>query len=356
MHILKKYWLGIALTFLFIYIGWSTYGNFDDGMFLASCLGIMAYIIGIIISGTSGSGRMAITMINGLVSIFKFIWYVVSLKPLRRLVSRMRITGGSPQPYPYLALYGSITDCQAMMDNYSSSFWRDRTPAVRAALWRLFSRDVLTFAPGANGYPVIRLGAWRNAPSDGVDQALEQTLYLFLRQCAMAGGEIDIKGLYKVINYQPTRHQRHIYDTNNQFRFADLLSTPISKKDYNDVETRNIYGMKRFLKSLPYSFSQLTGNASQIDLQRIWSEYVAYAFLFGIDKKVMASLYGMFPAGAQPPLLHLLNTSAIHRKLLYQLMNSASAATYNADDIVSANRGRLKAAWHAEEVYDIKTS
>jgi hypothetical protein len=111
--------------------------------------------------------------------------------------------------------------------------------------------------------------------------------------------------------------------------------------------------MKKFLKNLPSSFQGLTGEARKLDLQRIWSEYVAFAYLFGMGKKTIHHLSTMMPESKQPPLLNLLCTSSMHQALLDDLMKKASESTYYADDIVSANRGRLKIAWHADEVYDI---
>jgi hypothetical protein len=64
----------------------------------------------------------------------------------------------------------------------------------------------------------------------------------------------------------------------------------------------------------------------------------------------------MIPQNSYPPLLNLLSSSDRHRRLLRQLMQTASKASRYADDAVSINRGRLKQAWHAEELYDISTN
>ena len=353
----KKYRIGLLVTALYILIGLATEGNFNDGMFLASCLGVLTYLICLIVFAQKGSGKKAITMIEAVINIFKFIWYVISLKPLRRWISRLRLYGLSPKPYPYLALFGGVADTQAMMANYTSAFWFDKTPAVRASLWRLFSRKVLKYGPGTNGGIAIKLGEWNTSPSDGADQTLERTLYRFLSQIKSPDGSIDPKRLFRVISFDGIKKKgEQSYDTTNQFRFAEILSTSISKHDYSDREKRNIYGMRKFLEDLPSSFEQLTGNASQLDLQRIWSEYMAFAYLFGIEQNTLHRLAEMIPESSQPPLLYLLSSSEKHRSLLQQLMNSASDATRYADDAVSATRGRLKEAWHADEVYDISTN
>ena len=328
-YFFKKYWIGLLLTVVFIAIGWATEGNFNDGMFLASCLGIFTTMLIIIFSAKSGSLKTSMTIFGAVVNIGKWIWYIISLKPLRRWISRLRVRGTSPEPYPYLALYGSLTDTLAMKANYSSAFWHDKTPAVRAAIWRLLSRRVLKYSLGPNDSIFFSLGEWSASPSSGVDQALEYSIYNFMRQSVTPQGFIDIKLLYKAISFHAERKKKQPhYGLNNQFRFAEILSTGISRRDYNEQETRNIYGMKKFLEGLPSSFGQLTGEAAQLDLQRVWSEYMAYAYLFGIEKSTYSKLLNMIPQ---------------------------SASRY-ADDAVSINRGRLKQAWHAEEVYDISTN
>ena len=354
-YFLKKYWIGLLVAALCIVLGCWVEGNFNDGMFMASCLGILIYLFTLIIF--VNRGRTAITMVEGTISFFKFLWYVISLKPLRRWIIRTKVRGFAPEPYPFLPMYGSVTDAQAMMDNYTSSFWHDRTPVVRAALWRLFARKVLKFGPAGGGQVAIKLAAWVPAPSDGVDQALEKTIYRFLQQSQTPDGAIDIDELYHVISYfKETKRENIPYDLHNQFRFADLLSTGISKRDYSEAETRHLYGMKRFLKALPSSYEQQTGAAGHLDLERIWSEYVAFAYLFGIERKTIARLATMIPETSQPSLLYLMSTSKKHQDLVNKLMKKASAATYYVDNSVAANRGRLKIAWHAEEVYDIETS
>ncbi len=356
-YFFKKYWIGLLLTVVFIAIGWATEGNFNDGMFLASCLGIFTTMLIIIFSAKSGSLKTSMTIFGAVVNIGKWIWYIISLKPLRRWISRLRVRGTSPEPYPYLALYGSLTDTLAMKANYSSAFWHDKTPAVRAAIWRLLSRRVLKYSLGPNDSIFFSLGEWSASPSSGVDQALEYSIYNFMRQSVTPQGFIDIKLLYKAISFHAERKKKQPhYDLNNQFRFAEILSTGISRRDYNEQETRNIYGMKKFLEGLPSSFGQLTGEAAQLDLQRVWSEYMAYAYLFGIEKSTYSKLLNMIPQSSYPPLLYLLSSSDKHRRLLSQLMQTASDASRYADDAVSINRGRLKQAWHAEEVYDISTN
>ena len=97
---LKKYWIGLLVAALCIVIGCCSEDNFNDGMFLATCLGIMAYFFTLIVFAKRG--RTAITMVEGTISFFKFVWYVISLKPLRRWILRTKVVGLNPEPYPFL--------------------------------------------------------------------------------------------------------------------------------------------------------------------------------------------------------------------------------------------------------------
>ena len=57
--------------------------------------------------------------------------------------------------------------------------------------------------------------------------------------------------------------------------------------------------------------------------------------------------------GDSHPLFYLLQNSEPHRQVLRQMMDAVSEATPDVSDAVSAHKGRLSLAWHAEELYDI---
>lgn len=57
--------------------------------------------------------------------------------------------------------------------------------------------------------------------------------------------------------------------------------------------------------------------------------------------------------GDSHPLFYLLQNSEPHRQVLRQMMDAVSEATPAVSDAVSAHKGRLSLAWHAEELYDI---
>ena len=77
--LLKRYWKALLTIAILIIIGWSIEGNFNDGMFMASCLGVLTVFGAIIGSAKAGSGKTAIAIIQSTISIFKWFWYTTIL-------------------------------------------------------------------------------------------------------------------------------------------------------------------------------------------------------------------------------------------------------------------------------------
>ena len=368
-YLIQKNWKGIVwmvLLYLMCRYTFDTPGEVMNGFV---CIFIFFWIMRVIFAG---NGPKAVVMIGGLFGLVRFIWYVCSLKPLRRLIFRMFYLGAQQQPYPYLALYGSLLDTHVMMYKLSVAFYRDKTPVVRAAMWRLLARGVIQLGTDAEGKAAIKLGQWVDSPSDGLDQSLEKSLYTFLEQSKSKDGVVNPSEVRKVMTHGYKRKGfffsrkgtgRRDYNNDNQYHFADLLNTGISLKAYSKRDVRNIYGMKRFLSHLSkyygkYVEPELT-NASATDVEmpeisRVWPEYMAFAYLFGMEKSVFQQITRMLPTdGNDHPLLSQLTHSPLHlrawRKLLYQV----SVATPGVEDAVAGKIGLLPLAWHANEIYDI---
>ena len=369
-YFLQKNWKGIVWMVLLYLISYYTFDTPGEVMNGFVCMYIFFWIMRVIFSG---NGRKAIILIGGLFGLLRFIWYVCSLKPLRRLVFRMMYLGAQQQPYPYLALYGSLLDTHMMMYKLSLAFYRDKTPVVRAAMWRLLARGALQLGADADGKAAIMLGQWVDSPSDGLDQSLEKSLYTFLEQSKAKNGIVNPLEVRKVMTHynksgkgvfgRRNHERRRYYDNNNQYHFADLLNTGISLKAYTKRDVRNIYGMKSFLSLLSKNYGKyvepkLTNpGATDIEMpeiSRVWPEYMAYAYLFGMEKSVFQQITKMLPTeGSDNPLLSQLTHSPQHlrawRKLLYQV----SVATPGVEDAVAGKIGLLPLAWHAKEIYDI---
>ncbi|MBO4825620.1 MAG: hypothetical protein J5506_00065 [Prevotella sp.] len=365
-YVIKKYWRGPVLAALFFWWGWSSSHSFNDGMMMCVGLGFMVWMLRVIYLGKIGSVKV-LSLVMSLFVIANVLWSICSLKPLRKLIRRWRYAGFSQQPYPYLSLYGSITDTQGMLFKLSPAIFRNKIPAVKAALWRMIAREVLVFDDTAGDAPQFRLKAWKDSPSDGVDQAFERTLYRFLEQSAgKDNGFVLPKTLRDTIGYVPKSAKKadRAYDYENQMRFADLLGTSVSVHSYSKREIANMYGMKRFLSGLPASFEKSsyplaggvakeTAELPRLELWRVWTEYVAFGYVFGMGDSVLNKLKKVQSQLNANATLSQILSSKPHRKAFDQLMAAAADATPYAEDSASAYLGRLPLAWHADEIYDM---
>ena len=329
--------------------------NFNDSMILIFGLLFFTWVFRMVYYGQRDP-KVVISDVELLFKSLYWIWYVCSLKPLRKWLRRVRYAGIWPKPYPFLALYGSVLDTHMMKFKLSPAFFRDKTPAARAALWRLLTRNVIRFNMTRDGRPFLCLGQWSDSPSGGLDQDFEKSLYTFLSQCAPAGGQLNPKKVKEIISYDGIKGKAGSCDFDNQYHFADLLNTGIRLDAYSRRDIGNILGMRRFLKGLPSSYTDNNEYAGRLpELRRVWPEYMTYAYLFGMEKSTFRHLTQLMPPqpGGDSPLLYLLQTSQQHRRVLHELMSAVSEATPAVEEAVSARRGRLSLAWHAEELYDI---
>ena len=356
-YIIKKYGIGTLLAILFFWMGYSSEHTFEGGMNYMVCLGILAWL-GSLFYFMAHNPKRGIGMLSGIMSLLRIIWYVISLKPLRIWIRRLRYGIFTAKPYPYLALYGSIVDTHAMKGKFSYGLFQSKTPVARAVVWRLLSRGALRFHKGADGQLALALGEWKEVTSAGLDLDLERTVYQFMKLAAKADGTINPDDVRKVIGcYEKLKRGQSYGSTlfDAQYQFADMLNTNISLKAYTKKDIQNIYGMRRFLKKLPSSYEEATFDKGKLEIQRIWSEYMAYAYLFGIEGSTLKKLNTILPPDSNlwTPLQYLMTTSQPHRQVLAKMMSAVSAGVPEAEDAVAAKKGRFTFAWHVEEIYDI---
>lgn len=362
-YLINKYWSGVlGLVVLFIICLCMEGNTLSDALSYTTCAAIFYWIMKLIIVG-GRNPRKAIRMVGDLFNLVKLVWYIISLKPLRRWLLRLFFVG-SPKPYPYLALYGSLLDTHMMLNKFSAAFSRDKTPATRATVWRLLSRGSLVLGADDKGNAAIKVAEWQSSPSDGLDPDFERTVYNFIAKSQPKDGAVDAKSVEKLmIHYVPVKNKKSITwnidatkqnltNDENQYRFADLLNTGISRKAYPRSEVQHLFGMRQFLRQLPKSFERYAKD-TDLELPLIWKEYMTYAYLFGDEQSTFRKLAKMIPQSADP-LLHQLATSSKHRKTLRNLMNHVSTATPGVEDSVAARMGRMPLAWHSDELYDIQ--
>lgn len=354
-YLFKKYipkLIGIGIIVLLCFLSDM---NFNDSMILFFGLLFFIWMFRLFYFSKKNPKKM-IMDVELLIKTLMWFWYVLSLKPLRKWLRRIRYAGFTPKPYPFLALYGNVLDTHMMKFKLSPAFYRDKTPAARAALWRLFTRGAIYFNTKDGEQPFLCLGPWSNSPSDGLDQDLEKSLYNFLNQCADKGEKLEPEKVKKIISADLKKDKMKNLDFDNLYHYADLLNTGIRLNAYSRRDVGNVLGMKQFLKGLPKSYTTCEGYAGELpDIQRVWPEYMTYAYLYGIESTTWQHLTQLVQPQQEDskPLFDVLLNSRPHRKALRQMMDAVSEATPAVEDAVSAYKGRLSLARHAEELYDI---
>lgn len=346
---LRKYGIAIAGLLLIFGLNYKGDHNFNDSMSVTVYAGFFIWLMSTIFFMIGKStARLGIANIVGAINGVKLLWYVVSLKPLRRFFRRLRYGTILAKPYPFLALYGSLLDTFAMKRKFTLAPFTDKAPAARAALWRLMARGVIGFAYDANQQPGICVLGWRDTPSSGLDQGFEHALYRLMLRCGQPGQIITPQQVYQTITAATSTDD-------DQFLFADLLNTGIAIHSYSRADIANIFGMKRFLKKLPSSYNALAGTPGLPELSKIWREYMAYAYLFGIERSTFAHITRLLPATdyQRDPLLYMLQNSEPHAQALQKMMGAVGRATPVSEDVVVATKGLLAEAWHVDEIYDI---
>ncbi len=364
-YLFKTYWRG-ALIITVLYVMFSSMDDLGyDPLTYTTCFVVFFWIIKFVVTGSSDNQRKLMVMAGDLIKLLKLIWYVVTLKPLRRWLFRLYYVGARPEYYPFLALYGSLLDTHVMKYKFSAAFTRIKAPAARAALWRLLARGALELGADNHGHAVIKTAKWTASHGDVVDEDFERSVFKFLQQSLNDDGAISAKKLKNVMvndddnvktprtltrtNLQQKASEH--YDNDDQYHYADLLNTGLSLKSYTQRDVQHLFGMKRFLAHLPQSLHQ-SYTTQPPQLTKVWPEYMAYAYLFGIEKKVFRQLTQLLSA-SDAPLLHRLAKSTPHRDALRQLMRAVNAATPAVEDSVAAKIGLMPLAWHVNEIYDI---
>ena len=180
-YLIKKYWKAVVIAVFLFWSGWWSSDSVNDGMIMLIGMGFMIWMFRLIYLAQKGSPRI-MPLAMSLFNVANGLWGIITLKPLRKLIRRWLHVGLTQKPYPYLALYGSISDTQGMLFKLSPAIIRSKTPAACAILWRLIAREVLVFDFSS---PTFRLGQWTETTADGVDRALEKTVYRFLQQVAV---------------------------------------------------------------------------------------------------------------------------------------------------------------------------
>ena len=244
----------------------------------------------------------------------KYLWYLISLRPLRRWLKRKKMTSGLAHSRE-LPFNGSIYDSKLVMNSLSASYSNDVEDAVGAYLLRLFYRGDLRLLQNGEiaigpwkGEPVSKDAKGRPAPFKKPDSRMEYTLYLLFFHAA---GEDGVLQVGELRDYLVNRSGYGSVETLNGLR----RSHPTKSLRQNGVQ--RVYGLRKFLQD--YSLVSERG----IPEVQLWREYLVFATLFGMADQVRSDFKRYCP--------EYFRMDAMADSLLPRMVELSSAAVAIAD-------------------------
>ena len=224
--------------------------------------------------------------------VFSTIWYFISLQPLRRKMTRNRLSA-QMEYYRDVPASGNLKVASNVMNAVSSALVADYNGLFGALILRLIDKDALRIEVKSNMYgvephPTLSIGEWKETTksandSDPVGVDGRQLEYHFFNVMKGAAGNDGI--------LQP-RELRQYLRTHPKDEFFDSLRT-LSKNERvvasRQETATQLLGLKKYL--LDFS---LIGERD-IKEMTLWKEYLVYATLFGIADKVCDSFATVYP-------------------------------------------------------------
>ncbi len=216
-----------------------------------------------------------------------FLWDVITLKHLRRLINRIRYVGFSFKKSKYLPMMGGLTETQLLRRQITPLRIRSDGRLWKAMIWRMVANGDLSFSTNALG-KVTLMPTWRGGSGDGMDLRVTQYMYDIL------GSLTDYKdrsitpwttmralfgGMTSASNIGGS--EKAIYSSE---KLMFLLRSNVKLNKRKKEPIRQIYAFRRYLKSIR------TGADPSYDLSRLWGDYVAFACLYGIEGDVLSGV------------------------------------------------------------------
>ena len=263
-------------------------GSYDFIPFLPEWVNMLLFFAAIIFVPVA----LIILFVGMYKKVFGTIWYVISLQPLRRKMTRNRLSA-LMEYYRDVPASGNLKVASNVMNAVSSAWVADYNGLFGALILRLIDRDALRIEVKSNMYgvephPTLSIGQWKDTPggtkaSDSVGVDGRQLEYQFFKMMEGAAGNDGI--------LQP-RELRQYLRTHPKDEFFDSLRT-LSGNEKAIASRREtaaqLLGLKKFL----LDFSLISER--DIKEMTLWKEYLVYATLFGIADKVCDSFAKVYP-------------------------------------------------------------
>ena len=203
---------------------------------------------------------------------FRLIWYVISLQPLRRWLTRKRLQDQLTY-YRDMPVGGDLKIANAVMNSLSSSPIADYQGLFGALILRLIENGALVMENkatiyGSEPHPILRIGKRPNTRRPELEEQ-------FLSMLVSAAGNDGI--------LQPRELQQYLRNCKAKPPFFQSLKS-LSREEKviaSDPDTaRQVLGLRQFL----LDFTQI--GIRDIKEMPLWKEYLIYATLFGIANQV----------------------------------------------------------------------
>ncbi|MBO4659125.1 MAG: DUF2207 domain-containing protein [Prevotella sp.] len=222
--------------------------------------------------------------------VFRTIWYVISLQPLRRKRLRERLTQGM-EYYRDIPARGNLKVASVVMNSLSSKWLTDYSGLFGALILRLVDCDALKMENKATMYgtephPVLSIGQWPGTEkrvANGIDAQEAEFEGQFHQLMSDAAGSDGV--------LQPRELQRHLR-RHRPDAFIESLKTLTDEEKVvaGDAATaKQLLALRKFL--LDFSLIRERGTNELV----LWKEYLVYATLFGIADKVCKNFEDTYP-------------------------------------------------------------
>ena len=203
---------------------------------------------------------------------FRLIWYIISLQPLRRWLTRRKLQE-QLEYYRDMPAGGDLKIANAVMNALSSSPIADYQGLFGALILRLIEKGALVLENKATIYgsePHLVLSIGKRPQTRENELEME-----FLSMLVSASGNDGI--------LQPRELQQYLRNSKKKPSFFQSLET-LSKEEKDiasDPDTaRQVLGLRKFL--LEFTLIGIR----DIKEMPLWKEYLIYATLFGIADQV----------------------------------------------------------------------
>lgn len=217
-----------------------------------------------------------------------FMWDVITLKHLRRLINRIRYLGVSFKKSKYLPMMGGLTETQLLRRQITPLRVGMDGKLWKAMIWRMVANGDLSFGTDSSG-AVTLMPTWRGGSGDGMDLRVSEYMYVILdalldKKSNSITPWSAMKAIYGDFSNNPANREKRDRAISCSGKLMFLLRSNVKLNKRKKEPIRQIYAFRRYLKGIR------TGADPSYDLSRLWGDYVAFACLYGIEGNVLSGV------------------------------------------------------------------